>query len=368
MLVMCPYPEGIAAGQRLKYEQYLGDWRDAGWEVTVSPFMDRPTWDILHRPGRSSAKAAGVARGMLRRWRDLVRLGRFDLVYIFMNVTPVGTSLPERIARRVARRVVYDIEDDMLGGGDAGPSVNPIARLLRSPAKARVLVRSADHVITASPFMVDRYRALNEHGACTLIPPSVDTDRFVPKARPVDARPVIGWTGTFSSAPYLDLLRPVFQELARRIDFQLRVIGNFDYSLPGVELEVVRWSVEREAADMQAIDIGVYPLPVDDWVLGKAGLKVIQYMSFGIASVSTAIGAATLQVRDGETGYLVRTPEEWLDRLERLVRDPALRERIGRAARAEAVQRYSRQVVAGRYRAVLDTLTPPTAANMRRGR
>ena len=187
-----------------------------------------------------------------------------------------------------------------------------------------------------------------------MIPPSIDTDRFVPGARDPASVPVIGWTGTFSSQPYLDILRPVLQRLAQRVRFKLRVIGNFDYALPGVDLEVVRWTKETEVEDMQAIDIGLYPLPRDDWVLGKAGLKVIQYMAFGIPSVSSDVGTAPLQIRHGETGFLAHDENEWVDLLEQLVRDPALRARVGAAARVEAVRTYSRKTIGGRYLAVLD--------------
>ena len=27
ILIICPYPEGWAAGQRLKYEQYISHWK-----------------------------------------------------------------------------------------------------------------------------------------------------------------------------------------------------------------------------------------------------------------------------------------------------------------------------------------------------
>ena len=163
----------------------------------------------------------------------------------------------------------------------------------------------------------------------------------------------IGWTGTFSSKVYLDLIAGVFQRLAERVDFRLRVIGNFDYELPGVDLEVVRWSAEQEVEQLQALDIGVYPLPIDDWVLGKSGLKAIQYMAFGLPTVATEVGTTPRIIRDGENGLLVRTEAEWLDALERLVRDPALRRRLGEAARRDAVAKYSIKAVAAEYRRVL---------------
>lgn len=357
MLVLCPYPQGVAAGQRLKYEQYLDDWRAAGFAVDVSPFMDRALWDIVHVRGHLVGKAIGTLRGHLRRLRDLVRVRRYDIVYVFLWVTPLGTGWIERLVRWQARRIVYDIEDNLLAEDASRPLRQRIGAAIRNPARIRFLIERADHVVTASPFMLDRYRALNAAGAASLIYPSVDTELFRPRDAPSHAhKPVIGWTGTFSSAPYLDLLRPVFQALARRVDFTLIVIGNFPYALPGVDLEVLSWSRAEEVAQMQRLDIGVYPLPDDDWVLGKAGLKVIQYMAFGLPSVSTAIGTATRQVTDGVDGFLVRGEEQWLATLERLCREPALRRRIGEAARREAVARYSQGATAGRYRAVLDAV------------
>lgn len=356
LLVLCPFPIGVAAGQRLKYEQYVDDWREAGWDVTLSPFMDQALWDVVYQPAHLVAKVVGTLKGVARRWRDMFRIHRYDAVYVYIHVSPIGTTFFERLTRRLARRLLYDIEDNILDRPSGGRSMNPLASLARSTAKPRVLTMEADEVITASPFLVDPCRRINRHGQCTLIPPSVDTDRFVPGIRAVTAVPVIGWTGTFSSEPYLDLLRPMLQRLARRIDFKMRVIGNFDYALPGVDLEVIRWTKEREVADMQAIDIGLYPLPDDEWILGKAGLKVIQYMAFGIPSVSSNVGTAPLQVRHGETGYLASTDEDWLATLELLVRDSALRRRIGAAARVEAVRHYSRQAVAVQYRTVLDRL------------
>lgn len=347
ILVLCPYPEGVAAGQRLKYEQYLDHWRAAGFEVTVSSFMDSALWNRAYVNGHWLAKALGTVRGHFRRLRDLVRLRGYDVVYVAMWVTPFGTTCIERLTRLLARKLVYDIEDNLLAdqGAPAG-----FRQRLKGRGKTRFLLKEADHIVTASPIMVDRYRAINDRRAVTLIYPSVDTDVFRPRETILgEDKPIIGWTGTFSSRPYLDLLAPVFQKLARRVDFKLIVIGNFDYFLPDVDIEVLTWSREEEVAQMQRLDIGVYPLPDDDWVLGKAGLKVIQYMAFGLPSVSSAIGTATWQVTDGVDGFLVNTECEWLAVLERLCRDSALRVRIGDAGRREAVARYSREATTGQY-------------------
>lgn len=357
MLVLCPYPQGVAAGQRLKYEQYLDDWRAAGWDIEVSSFMDRATWDVVWDKGHYPRKAFGVLCGYLRRFRDLWRLRNYELVYVFLWATPLGTSLWERTVRRLAPRLIYDMEDSI---GTASPPAQSRIRSLLGPlfdrtGKVRFLARSADTVIVASPFLVEPARAMGAvKVAC--IPPSLESQRIVPApvGRPENPVPVIGWTGTFSSRLYLEMINPVFRALAQRRQFVLRVIGNFDYALDGVQLDVVRWSAAREAEDLQSLDIGVYPLVDDEWTRGKAGLKIIQYHMAGLPCVASDVPLSRQQLRDDETGFLVSSEAEWVDRLERLIDDRALRRRMGRAGRIEAERLYSRDVVASQYRKVLE--------------
>lgn len=357
MLVICPFPQGVAAGQRLKYEQYFDKWRRDGWEIDVSSYMDIAMWNVVYTGGHLPQKMRGVLNGHFRRLRDLFRIPRYDLVYVFMWVTPFGTPIMERMVRGLARRLVYDVEDNVLVEQMLPKDHDPnwMVRWIKGPWKARYLIRAADHVVTSSPFLNDFCAEINVRKACTYISSSVDTDRLLPATPYSNEKPVvIGWTGTFSSKIYLDMLADVFGRLAERVPFKLKIIGNFDYHLPGVDLEVVRWTAEREVADLQSFDIGVYPLPTDDWVLGKSGLKAIQYMAFGLPCVATEVGTTPMLITDGVNGRLVRTEDDWLDALEELVRDPGLRRRLGTQARRDAVANYSLDAIATKYDRVLN--------------
>ena len=357
MLVICPFPEGVAAGQRLKYEQYFDRWRADGWQIDTSCYMDREMWSVVYKRGHLMAKLSGVFRGHLRRLRDLFRIRRYDIVYVFMWVTPAATSLMERATRHLAKRLIYDVEDNILVEQNLPKEQqpNPLMRWLKGPGKARFLITNADHVITSSPFLNEFCRSLNRKRACTYISSSVDTDRFLPvNGYSNDDTVVIGWTGTYSSKVFLSQLEPVFHRLARRVPFRLKVIGNFDYELEGIDLEVVRWTAEREVRDLQTFDIGVYPLPIDDWVLGKSGLKAIQYMAFGLPCVATEVGTTPMLIDDRVNGMLVRTEDEWLTALEELVRKPDLRRRLGTAARERVVANHSLHAIASMYDRVIE--------------
>lgn len=353
IIVICPFPQGVAAGQRLKYEQYFDYWRENGYEITVSSFMDIPMWNIVYTRGNYALKILGTMRGYFRRLLDIFRVGRADLVYVFMWVTPFGTSFFERLFRLLSKRLVYDIEDNVLM--EKGNDLNPFVNLLKSKDKTECLIGKADHVITSSPFLNDYCLGLNRNKACTYISSSVDTDLFSPVNLYSNAGKVtIGWTGTFSSKSYLDLLKNVFYELNKRCEFRLRVIGNFQYELPGIDLEVIQWTKEKEVEDLQGIDIGVYPLVQDDWVLGKSGLKAIQYMAFGLPTVATNVGTTPRIIQQMENGWLVRTDEEWIDALEELVKNPDLRRKLGEAARMTVLENYSTHVIKSTYLSILN--------------
>ena len=355
ILIICPFPEGVAAGQRLKYEQYFDHWRENGYEITVSPFMDLAMWRIVYLRGNYVAKVLGTLHGHLRRLRDIFRLSRYDLVYVFMWVTPLGSSLLERIFRALSKRLIYDIEDNVLM--EKSSEVNPFIEFIRGTGKIKYLVRAADHVITSSPFLNDYCLAINKKMACTYISSSIDTDRFLPVNTYSNERKVtIGWTGTFSSRIYLDLLRDVFFNLKKRCDFKLRIIGNFQYELSGIDIEVIQWVKEKEVEDLQGIDIGIYPLVVNDWVSGKSGLKAIQYMSFGLPTVATNVGNTPRIIQQLENGWLVRTDEEWVQALEALVNSPDLRRKLGTAARKTVIENYSTHIIKSNYLDILGKL------------
>jgi len=355
LLVICPYPQGLAAGQRLKYEQYFNDWRSMGVEIKVSSFFNERTWGKLYLKGFYLIKLFGVLRGYVKRVYDLFRVQKYDAIYVFMWGTPKGLPIYEVLLKMRAKKIIYDLEDNLLLNG-SGQSSKDMLHFSQSKGnfKQNYLVKVANHVITSSPYLEQRCQKINYFGMASYITSSINTDLFKPSGKILGATLRIGWTGTFSSKPYLDSLRPILVELAKRVEYKLVVIGNFDYKIEGVDLELITWSKESEVTDMQSIDIGLYPLFDDEWVLGKSGLKAIQYMAFGIPTVATCAGLTPSIVEDKVTGFLVKTNDDWLNALENLSRDQELRLKMGLAARKKALELYSTDVVANKYRNVLN--------------
>src|SRR5438445_5805063 len=111
ILVICPHPVGFAPGQRLKYEQYFSDWKKNGYQVDVKPFMSVPFQKIVYKKGFFLNKVWGTVLGYLKRIKDLFIIPRYDLVYVFLWVTPFGPPFFELLVSKLAKKMLYDIDD-----------------------------------------------------------------------------------------------------------------------------------------------------------------------------------------------------------------------------------------------------------------
>ena len=254
---------------------------------------------------------------------------------------------------RLCKKCIYDIDDmvHML----RTTKINRFAQPFKSSSRYFLMMRGADHVITCTPALDDLARRYNP---CTTdISSTINTSAYLPvNSYANDYRLVIGWSGSHSTAPYLHLLDDVFQELSRHVRFKLLVMGAQAFELPGVNVELVPWSVTAEIPTLQRIDIGVYPLPNDSWVQGKSGLKALQYMALGIPTVATAIGCNDRVIEDGVSGYLVSTPEQWKAKLSQLLFDPQLRRTVGSNARERVERFYSVDANKNTYLSIFESV------------
>jgi glycosyltransferase involved in cell wall biosynthesis len=130
------------------------------------------------------------------------------------------------------------------------------------------------------------------------------------------------------------------------------VIGDASYRIEGAVIEALDWNARNELADLSQIDIGIMPLPDDEWARGKCGLKALQYMALGIPTVLSPVGVNREIARDG-AAILAGTEAEWCDALCALIDDASLRLRLGQAGRTRVVSDYSVKATLPRWEAAL---------------
>ena len=353
ILFLSPYPVGCAPSQRFKYEQYYPHFEANGFSITTSSFVNHAFWEIIYKPGFLLSKIRYTLQGYCMRSKDLFRLRSFDIVYVHLWVTPFGLPLFEWLVRLLARKVIYDL-DDMIYLGHTSEANRRFINL-KGKEKTPYLIKRADHVIVSSPELFEYASGLNNKASD--ISSTVDTDRFVAEAKSGDdGKVAIGWTGTHSTSKYLHILDAVFQKLAKEIDFKLIVIGDESFQCGNIEIDHREWSEETEVRELCDIDIGLYPLPFEQWIMGKSGLKAITYMSMGIPCVAAAIGANMRVVEHEVTGYLVKTQDEWYDAIKTLAENPELRREMGMRGRQIVEEKFSIKSNVKHYVSVLNSL------------
>lgn len=337
----------------LQWKPYL---EDAGCSLSVHAFFSAKMTVAFYQPGRMAAKLAAAASGALRRGALLASLaGRADILLIHREVFPLGRRPFWRTLERFPGPVIYDYDDAMFlrQRGDRG-----LLGWLEDPETPQAAMRLSDVVLAGNEFLAAYAR--RHARRVVVVPTCIDTARFVPRPRADagDGKPVVGWIGTYTASKYLLSLAPVLEAAAARVPFRLFVVGCHPVPpIRGVEIEQLDWSLEREVADFQRCDIGLYPLSDDAWAQGKCAFKAIQFMACGAPVVASDVGMNRELIQDGVNGSLAATPEAWVEKLAQLLGDPALRERLGLAGRRTIEERYSVRANAATFiRAIRETV------------
>jgi glycosyltransferase involved in cell wall biosynthesis len=317
--------------------------------LAFSPFADPELTALLQEPGHVLRKAWLTTGAFVRRSRELLRLPEHDAVVVHRAACLAGPPWVERHVRSRGRPVVYDFDDAIFRLHSAAAN-RPFA-WLKAPGKTATLCRVSDHVVVGNEFLAAYARGLND--CVTIVPSSIDTERSRPISRPPNPRVVVGWMGSSTSQTYLEAAAPTLREVLAACPVELRVVSNRRPTLPGVDHTWRPWSAETEVREVAEFDVGIMPMPDDDWARGKCALKALQYMAMGVSTVASAVGANREVIEHGQNGFLAVTTPDWVECISRLADNADLRQALGREGRRTVEDRYSMRKSAEKFEGVV---------------
>jgi glycosyltransferase involved in cell wall biosynthesis len=348
-----------AAATRYRLVQYVVPLAMRGITLEIRPFLDSKLFASFYRPGQLPRTSLGLIRAATRRLGDVLATRNVDVLFVQREAMIFGPPLIEWLAKRLGScPLILDL-DDATYISYSSPTYGRLGSVLKWPGKTDRLIRWASVVTCGNRTIAEYVRSQGTDAV--VIPTVVDTDRFQPASgsnRRDPPMPVIGWIGTHSTYPYLESIFPALQDLARSHRFLLKIIGSGRdrIRVPGVSVQTLDWSLEREVEDFQSFDIGLYPIVDDGWSAAKSGFKAIQYMAVGIPYVVTPLGASAEIGEPGVTHFCASSRDEWCGALSCLLRDGELRERMGEAGRQHAVCHYHLSVQVERIVEILGQL------------
>jgi glycosyltransferase involved in cell wall biosynthesis len=337
ILFLVPYPtEG--ASNRIRVEQFVPYLTEAGYRCRIRPFATKRFFRILYDDRRYVEKAFWFLICTLNRMCDLVRALRYDLVFIHREAYPFGGPFFERILSFMKKKIVFDFDDAIFLPNTS--RTNIYIERFKSPGKTAEIIGMSRHVIAGNGYLANFASRFNKD--VVVIPSSADTDAYCPRPRTGTREGVvIGWVGSKTTVNFLNDMEDVFREISARFrNVTFKFIGA-RYSREGLNVINVPWSLEGEASEIRDLDIGIMPMPDNDWTRGKCGFKIILYMACGLAIVSSPVGVNKEIIKDGKNGALAASKDEWVKKLSALIEDGDLRRRLGKEGRRTVEEYYS---------------------------
>jgi glycosyltransferase involved in cell wall biosynthesis len=293
--------------------------------------------------------------------RHLYLLSKSSIAVFFrVGYTPELDQFIDQ-AKRLDVPTVFDIDDyvfepsiattEYIDGIRFVPQHELSAYYWGIDAYRQMLLRCSFATFTTK-FLVDQGRKLGRQSFH--LPNGLDRGYMSAEPRRWDSprtRVVIGYaSGTRTHQKDMRVAAAaIARVLAENPHAVLRIVGHFDI------FEIDEWrpyhdQIEHDPSivrrdilceKIRNFDVNIAPLEIGNpFTEAKSELKYFEAASLGVPTVASATAVFREAIRDGETGFLASTEDEWYRALTALVRDFSLRKKIAAAARESAVGAY----------------------------
>lgn len=372
LLVTNDYPPKVGGIQNLLWELYrrLDPERVA---VLTTPYRGDEAFDASEAyPIRRSKRfwltpTPGMINEIERARRD------FDASFVMVDpMVPLGLIGP---------RLSVPFGTILHGAEATIPASVPVLgnRYRRALRRARLVVSSSQWVSdTVEPELADPTRLV-------LVPPGVDTTRFVPLGRadrdavrrrfslPVEALVIMSLSRIVPRKGMDRLIEATAALSTRHPTLQTVIVGTGRDEARLARLAQQSGAPVRFLGRVPDADVaGLYGaadvfamLCRNRWAgLEQEGFGIVflEAGAAGVASVAGDSGGAATAVTDGVTGLVVRRPhrlDEVTAALDVLLANPKLRAQLGRNGRKRAVESFDYGVIARRYQHAIDAAVVP---------
>jgi glycosyltransferase involved in cell wall biosynthesis len=272
----------------------------------------------------------------------LFQIRRYDFILIHREAAPIGPPLIEWcIAKILRKKIIYDFDDAIWLTDNIHESI--VKRIFKFRSKVSNICKWSYKVSCGNRYLADYAARFNKN--VFVNPTTIDTVRVHNPTLYLSGKSsqiTIGWTGSHSTLKYLEDIETVLRCIESKYP-QVAILVIADKP-PTMKLNNVlfsKWTHETEISDLMKADIGIMPLPDDEWAKGKCGFKALQYMALEIPCIISPVGVNKIIITDGKEGLLSATNEEWLANLEKLIVNPQLRKEMGLAGRKKVIENYS---------------------------
>lgn len=329
-----------APNQRFRFEQYFSFFEANNFNCILSHLLTCNQVKVFYKKGYFFKKVVIVINSYLKRKNDLININNYDFVFIAREALMTGSIFFEKKLYKKKIPFIFDF-DDAIWYENVSPA-NRIFKWIKNPNKTSKIIEKASLVIAGNDFLASYARKYNSN--VQVIPTTVDTSRFSLNKNTENKKKItIGWSGSNTTLEHFKMAIPILIKIKEKFkDFiEISIISDRYFRHPDLEINSLIWSSEKEVELMSLFDIGIMPLPDNEWSRGKCGLKGLTYMALEIPTIMSPVGVNTKIINQGVNGFLATTEQEWIDCLSKLIESESLRKQIGKEGRKTVLEKYS---------------------------
>ena len=340
VLYLSLHRPGRSPSQRFRFEQYIDFLKRNGFDYNFSFLLSEDDDVAFYSEGNYLSKAGILAKSALRRFSEAFHASSYDIIFIQRECFMLGTSFFERMFSHSKAKIIFDFDDSIWINNVSEANKN--LSFLKNANKTSEIIKVADLIFAGNQYLADYAKQFNKN--VEIIPTTIDTEEYQRiYSEKSDDKICIGWSGSFSTIQHFKYAIPVLTEIKKKYgsSVAIKTIGDAKYKNEELGVVSLNWSKEDESKELSSFDIGIMPLPDDEWAKGKCGLKGLQYMALAIPTIMSPVGVNSEIIQDGVNGFLASNTEEWVHKLSVLIDSKEKRELMGRAARKTVIEKYS---------------------------
>jgi glycosyltransferase involved in cell wall biosynthesis len=268
---------------------------------------------------------------------------QFSIVFVQREAFMLGTSFFEK---QIAKNAIlfFDFDDSIWLSNVS--EANKKWSFLKNPNKTKEIIQASSEVIVGNNYLANYAWQFTKK--VNVIPTCVDQNEYKRShalSKKEHNRVCIGWSGSQTTIEHFKLALPMLEKLKNKYGNKIyfKVMGDGTFYYEPLNIQGITWNKNTEIEVLEEFDIGIMPLPQDEWSKGKCGLKALVYLSMGIPAVIEDFGANQEIIQNAENGYLASGLEDWVDKLSVLIDNFEHRVEIGEKGHQSYLKSYSIQ-------------------------
>lgn len=286
--------------------------------------------------------------------RSFFKLIKIYKLIIWADLLLIQKELPSKLILYLLnltnKKIIYDFDDAVyIRHLSHNLTYKKSSKLL---GRFRYICKCADLVIAGNEILEKKSIELGAKKTA-VIPTAVPIPEKINKK--FKDQIYIGWIGQKTNLPYLESLEPIFIKLHKNnFNYQLIVMSDKEPKFKKFKkFTFALWSVKNERDFLSTIDIGIMPLPNNEFTRGKCAYKALQYMSFKVPVIASDVGINKKWI--AKSGLIAKDQSSFYRAIKKLISDSELRNQMGNYGYTIIKEKFSRNAIGKKLTTLIDS-------------